>query len=95
MVVHGGIDGFSRLPVYLKVSANNSVLKCFVEAVDAYGLPSRVRCYKGGENVRVSEYMLNHPMRGPGVHNQRIERLWRDVFVGCVSFLSLVLWIGG
>ena len=97
IVVHGGIDGYSRLPVYLRASTNNlatTVLHCFLGAVQQYGLPSRVRCDRGGENVRVSEFMLNHPQRGPGrrscitgrsVHNQRIERLWRDVFQGCIS----------
>ena len=102
IVIHGGIDGYSRLPVYLKASSNNqaeTVLLCFLDAVGQFGLPSRVRCDRGGENVRVSEFMLNHPERGPGrgscitgrsVHNQRIERLWRDVFTGCISlFYSL------
>ena len=68
IVVHGGIDGYSRLPVFLKASDNNrasTVLTCFCEAVQECGLPSRVRSEQGGESVEVSAYMLNHPERGP------------------------------
>uniref|UniRef100_A0A9J7YC19 Integrase catalytic domain-containing protein n=1 Tax=Cyprinus carpio carpio TaxID=630221 RepID=A0A9J7YC19_CYPCA len=97
IVIHGGIDGFSRKIMYLKASTNNqaaTVLEGFLEAVEQFGLPSRVRSDKGGENVDVARFMLEHPLRGPektsyitgrSVHNQRIEHLWRDVWCAVTS----------
>ena len=94
-VIHGGIDGYSRMIVYLHCSTNNkasTVMQLFEAAVGKFGLPSRVWSDKGMENVDVAWYMLSHPRRGPDrgshiagrrVHNQWIERLWRDVFTGC------------
>lgn len=89
-VIHGAIDGFSRLIVFLKCSTNNrceTVEECFLSAVEQYEWPSRVRTDHGGENTRVWQQMEERrgPNRGSyiagtSVHNQRIERLWRDVF---------------
>ena len=79
IVIHGGIDGFSRIPVYVLASNNNkaeTVATAFTNAVETYGLPSRVRSDKGGDNVQVAWFMLNHPQRGPG-RGSMITGLWQ------------------
>lgn len=90
-VIHGAIDGFSRMIVFLKCSTNNkkeTVHNLFMASVDTFGIPSRVRTDRGGENVLVWDEMVR--LRGPNrgsflagssTHNQRIERLWRDVWM--------------
>ena len=95
-VVHGCVDGYSRKIMFLQCSTNNqasTVCQLFLNAVERYGLPSRVRGDQGVENVDVASYMFNHPIRGPGrgsylsgksCHNQRIEHFWRDLFHGCL-----------
>lgn len=82
IVIHGAIDGYSRLITYLQASSNNkaeTVLSAFLHAIDEFGLPSWVRSDKGGENVLIAQYMLGHPERGPNrgsiitgksIHNQ-------------------------
>ena len=87
-VTHCGIDGYSRL-VFLKCSTNNrasTVLQSFLDTVSKYGVPSHVRTDQGGENMLVAQFMLQNRGHGRGsiitgssVHNQRIERLWRDL----------------
>ncbi|KAK3099909.1 hypothetical protein FSP39_011662 [Pinctada imbricata] len=92
---HGCIDGYSRLIPYLKSSTNNksrTVLESFVKACQTYGVPSRVRSDHGSENLMVGLFMnlVNGDNRhsiitGRSVHNQRIERLWRDVFTKVIE----------
>ena len=89
-LVHGGIDGYSRTVVFLSCATNNAsqtVFNLFQQATEEYGVPSRVRSDKGGENIKVCRFMVSFRgtgrrshLAGSSVHNQRIERLWHDVY---------------
>ena len=95
-VIHGGIDGYSRLIVYLRCGNNNrasTVLSLFRQSIVTWGLPSRVRADDGGENIAVGDLMIQYRgdgrgsfITGPSVHNTRIERLWREV-VHCILYM--------
>eukprot|EP01039_Chlorochromonas_danica_P004611 gene4611-5055_t len=101
LVIQGCIDGFSRTIIYLRCADNNrasTVLDIFTHAVeDIWGcVPYRI--HGGGENIRIAEYMqqkrpdVRRPyIAGRSVHNQRIERLWRDVTEKVTSFYADLL----
>ena len=105
LIIHAGIDGFSRCVTFVKCSNNNcadTVLEAFLEGTSVFGMPLCIRSDHGGENVRVWEYMLsssNNPssvITGSSVHNERIERMWRDI-TRCVSssFITVFYCTGG
>ncbi|KAL8283266.1 hypothetical protein RQP46_006044 [Phenoliferia psychrophenolica] len=89
IVVHAFVDGFTRLVTCIRASSNNradTVLEIFLEGVDEYGIPSRLRGDRGGENVRVAIWITDRRGIGRGSylwgvspHNTRIERLWPEV----------------
>lgn len=89
-VIHGCIDGFSRTIIYLSCKDNNrasTVLTLFQNSVSEFGyVPEHVRSDHGGENVDVWRYVTScnngdpdSVITGSSVHNDRVERLWRDV----------------
>ena len=104
-MIHGGIDGFSRLVVYLHASTNNrasTVLALFREAISYYNVPSRVRSDGFGKRRGWKVYDTNgrseqeqyHNCIINSVHNQRIERLWGEVNRVVVSrFLNIFLFL--
>lgn len=91
-VIHGCVDGFSRRIMFIHCSTNNlasTVLDLFLTAIQETGgfWPSRIRVDYGVENTAICDAMVATRGEGRGsfiagssTRNQRIERLWRDVF---------------
>ena len=102
IVTHGGIDGYSRMIVFLHSSDNNrsdTVRSLFVQAIECYGLPAFVRAHRGGENVSIrveidSRCGPGHFIAGRSVDNCTIERLWRDLYYVVIqTFYSLLYFL--
>ncbi|CAC5373769.1 unnamed protein product [Mytilus coruscus] len=93
-IILGGIDWFSRLIMYLHCRDNNTsatVLSSFLSGVANFGKHLRVRSDKGLENVSVADFMWTKHgdgsvITGQSTHNQRIERLWRDLYEGVLCY---------
>ena len=72
-------------------------LSCFRDAVAQWGLPSRIRSNRGGENIDVVQYMIHRRGTGRGsalvgrcVHNQWKERLWRNVYTDVPELFKIL-----
>lgn len=91
-MIHGCIDGYSRLIIYLNCETSiqtEPVINFFAHLVNSYGLPSYDHEYGQMMDMKTFLVVLMNTIRGihrgshiigKSVHNQRIERLWVDVY---------------
>uniref|UniRef100_A0A3Q1AXH4 Integrase core domain-containing protein n=1 Tax=Amphiprion ocellaris TaxID=80972 RepID=A0A3Q1AXH4_AMPOC len=81
--------------LYLDAATNNrakTAFSFFIRSAQLHGLPSRVRADQGVENLDIAHFMFatrgtgrSSFISGKSVHNQRVERMWRDVWVAVTS----------
>ena len=70
------------------------MLEEFLNGVSVFGLPMHVRSDHGGENIDVWQYMLSahnstkSVITGSSTHNERVERMWRDLGRSVTSVYS-------
>ena len=89
LVIHGCIDCYSRLIIYLHCCNKNkaeTVKAQFLRSILTFFWPRRVRSDHGMEKIEVAGEILKKFgtlsksfLTGLSVHNQRIERLREDV----------------
>ena len=89
LIIHGCIDGYSRLVIYLHCCNNNkaeTVKAQFLQSISIFFWPRCVHSDHGIANIEVTREMLKKSrtpskpfLIGLSVHNQRTERLWKDV----------------
>ena len=81
-VVHGGIDGFSCLIMFLECHCNN---RAEIVVTSFQRGPKKIHTDYSGENADVWRYIItSHGNQqcvivGSSTHNEGIKRLWRDV----------------
>ncbi|XP_008304281.1 uncharacterized protein LOC103375742, partial [Stegastes partitus] len=95
IVIFAGIDGYSRKIMYLGAANNNkfsTAFDFFMSSVEEFGFPLRIRGDQGVENVGIANCMFSirgcgraSYISGKSMHNQRVERLWRDVWMAVTS----------
>jgi len=80
--IHGAIDGFSRMILYLLVTTSKLpevVFPAFYNAVQSFDFPRRIRTDKGHETAICVYAMRRHGLKtiaGRSTQNTPIESLW-------------------
>ena len=61
------------------------VYEHFLKAVQQFGVPSRIRCDQGVENILVAKHMLHHRGVDRNIALVGSNQLWRDMHRCCTQ----------